>query len=172
MIKKSRIDSLHTLQKSLSEAPDAPLLHNGQYKVPITRTPEVEESIAALNPNFKPPATWRARSVALKDRSKLNAAPLPQELDAILRPYQKIGVSWLHHLFTHQLGGILADEMGLGKTIQALALLASLRIQRSPNSPRLSLRACAACTKRWTTPPKLWLLLSVLPGAARHRPAR
>jgi len=150
LIKKSSIDSLHTLQKSLSESPDAPLLHNGQYKVPITRTPEVEESIAALNPNFKPPATWRARSAALKDRSKLIAAPLPQELEAILRPYQKIGVSWLHHLFTHRLGGILADEMGLGKTLQALALLASLRSQRPPNSPGLSLVVCpASLVENW-----------------------
>ncbi|MGY8694650.1 MAG: hypothetical protein ACKVGW_10700, partial [Verrucomicrobiia bacterium] len=64
LIKKSRIDSLHTLQKSLAESPDAPLLHNGKYKIPFTRTPEVEETIAELNPNFKPPSTWRARSVA------------------------------------------------------------------------------------------------------------
>lgn len=150
LIKKNRIDSLHTLQKSLSESPDAPLLHNGNYKIPITRTPEVEENIVALNPNFKPPATWRARSIALNDRSKLKAVPLPEQLEATLRPYQKIGVSWLKHLFTHQLGGILADEMGLGKTLQALALLANLKTERTPQSPRLSLVVCpASLVENW-----------------------
>lgn len=150
LFKKSSIDSLHTLQKSLAESPDAPLLHNGKYKIPFTRTPEVEETIAELNPNFKPPSTWRARSVALKDRSKLKPATLPENLEATLRPYQKIGTSWLLHLFTHQLGGILADEMGLGKTLQALALLANLQIDRTPLSPRLSLVVCpASLVENW-----------------------
>jgi non-specific serine/threonine protein kinase len=42
---------------------------------------------------------------------------------ATLRPYQKLGVSWLQQLNRLQLGGILADDMGLGKTIQVIALL-------------------------------------------------
>lgn len=40
-----------------------------------------------------------------------------------LRPYQEIGLSWLHFLGRAQLGGCLADDMGLGKTIQLLAYL-------------------------------------------------
>lgn len=40
-----------------------------------------------------------------------------------LRPYQEIGLSWLHFLGRTQLGGCLADDMGLGKTIQVLAYL-------------------------------------------------
>jgi len=43
-----------------------------------------------------------------------------------LRPYQKVGLKWLWHLFSYDLSGILADDMGLGKTHQAMALLASV----------------------------------------------
>ena len=47
----------------------------------------------------------------------------PQHLNATLRPYQKIGVSWLYFLNELGLGACLADDMGLGKTIQIISLL-------------------------------------------------
>jgi SNF2 family DNA or RNA helicase len=50
-------------------------------------------------------------------------------LEAVLRPYQREGVGWLHFLRTNGFGGILADEMGLGKTVQVLALFRSLKGQ-------------------------------------------
>ena len=40
-----------------------------------------------------------------------------------LRPYQRVGVSWLATLRRFGLGGCLADDMGLGKTPQTIALL-------------------------------------------------
>jgi superfamily II DNA or RNA helicase len=48
-------------------------------------------------------------------------------LNATLRPYQHVGVRWLHLLSTLGLGACLADDMGLGKTMQVLALLLVLR---------------------------------------------
>jgi SNF2 family DNA or RNA helicase len=47
----------------------------------------------------------------------------PADLHATLRPYQQIGLRWLHLLSRLRLGACLADDMGLGKTIQVLALL-------------------------------------------------
>jgi SNF2 family DNA or RNA helicase len=47
-------------------------------------------------------------------------------LNSALRPYQKIGVSWLWFLYHHKLSGLLCDDMGLGKTHQAMALLAAI----------------------------------------------
>src|SRR5205814_5423995 len=44
-----------------------------------------------------------------------------------LRPYQQVGVRWLHLLSTLGLGACLADDMGLGKTMQVLALLLILK---------------------------------------------
>ena len=63
----------------------------------------------------------------LRDLSALPSPKLNESLDNTLRPYQKIGVAWLLHLYNNQLGGILADEMGLGKTLQTLAFLSTLR---------------------------------------------
>ena len=53
-----------------------------------------------------------------------------QELRGLLRPYQRVGVRWLHLLSSLGLGACLADDMGLGKTIQVLSLLLVLRRAR------------------------------------------
>ncbi|MBG28416.1 MAG: serine/threonine protein kinase [Opitutae bacterium] len=129
LLPKSKVEKFHLLQRRLAGNPQAPLLGHGKFPVSKVRVPEAEEMIAELDPNFKPPETWKALGVALRDLSQLKPAPLSQELDACLRPYQKIGVAWMLHLFTHKLGGILADEMGLGKTVQALALIEGLQSQ-------------------------------------------
>ena len=58
-------------------------------------------------------------------RQKVLATPeSPPEMAAILRPYQRRGVEWMHHLCEVDCHGLLADEMGLGKTLQVLSLLA------------------------------------------------
>lgn len=51
---------------------------------------------------------------------QLSSAPLPFDLTATLRPYQRQGVDWLGFLKLAGLGGVLADDMGLGKTLQAI----------------------------------------------------
>ncbi len=45
------------------------------------------------------------------------------EVRAVLRDYQRDGLSWMDFMRRARLGGVLADDMGLGKTLQALALL-------------------------------------------------
>ncbi len=52
-------------------------------------------------------------------------------LQGTLRPYQQIGVRWLHFLSSLGLGACLADDMGLGKTIQVLALLLVFQRERT-----------------------------------------
>ncbi len=74
----------------------------------------------------KAPAVWRERAAKQSGEAKLECPPLG-ELEAVLRPYQKQGVAWLHFLRTNDFSGILADEMGLGKTLQTLAFLNTLR---------------------------------------------
>jgi len=54
---------------------------------------------------------------------RLPSAPLPEGLDAVLRPYQRHGVDWLGFLKSAGLGGVLADDMGLGKTLQTICSL-------------------------------------------------
>ena len=61
-------------------------------------------------------------------QSVLAAPPAPPALPELLRPYQRRGVEWMHHLCDVGCHGLLADEMGLGKTLQVLSLLAVRRI--------------------------------------------
>lgn len=114
-------------QQALTGDPSVSLAPRQTRRIPAARAAEADEILAELAPDFQPPATWKARSTALKDLSSLQPAPVPPALDALLRPYQRLGVAWLWHLYRHELGGILADEMGLGKTLQALALILALR---------------------------------------------
>jgi len=58
-------------------------------------------------------------------RSVFEPPPIPPALPELLRPYQRRGVEWLHHLCEVGCHGLLADEMGLGKTLQVLSLLAA-----------------------------------------------
>jgi len=61
--------------------------------------------------------TWR--------QSVLTATAVTPVLPDLLRPYQRRGVEWMHHLCDVGCHGLLADEMGLGKTLQVLTLLAA-----------------------------------------------
>ncbi|MCC7380279.1 MAG: DEAD/DEAH box helicase [Deltaproteobacteria bacterium] len=65
----------------------------------------------------------RAALERLRDPGATGAADPGTSLKAELRPYQRVGVRWLHLLDQLGLGGCLADDMGLGKTIQVIALL-------------------------------------------------
>jgi non-specific serine/threonine protein kinase len=72
-------------------------------------------------------------------------------LKATLRPYQQIGVRWLHLLSALGLGACLADDMGLGKTMQVLALL--LVLQRNGERERRTslLVAPASLLANWAS---------------------
>jgi hypothetical protein len=71
---------------------------------------------------------WLARTLAgLRDPARLARLDPGHSLKATLRPYQQVGVRWLHLLSSLGLGACLADDMGLGKTMQVLALLLILR---------------------------------------------
>jgi SNF2 family DNA or RNA helicase len=59
----------------------------------------------------------------LRDFNGIEDVPVPQNLQATLRGYQKSGLNWLQFLREYSFAGILADDMGLGKTIQTLAHL-------------------------------------------------
>jgi len=62
----------------------------------------------------------------------LTPATVAPALPEILRPYQRRGVEWLHHLCDAGCHGLLADEMGLGKTLQVLSLLAARPVTDRP----------------------------------------
>lgn len=49
--------------------------------------------------------------------------PLPQNLNATLRPYQHRGFSWMYRNAKIGFGSVIADDMGLGKTLQVITVL-------------------------------------------------
>lgn len=69
------------------------------------------------------PVSFDRLEPLLADFEKLEAVPLPEDLDATLREYQERGVNWLCFLRNAGLGAVLADDMGLGKTLQTICAL-------------------------------------------------
>ena len=69
---------------------------------------------------------------------------LPQNLNANLREYQKVGVQWLKMLDYYDLGGILADDMGLGKTVQLLCVICSY-VENNGKKPSLVVCPSSLC---------------------------
>lgn len=53
-----------------------------------------------------------------------------KSFNAILRPYQHTGFSWLSYMQKLGFGACLADDMGLGKTVQIIAFLEKLRVEK------------------------------------------
>jgi non-specific serine/threonine protein kinase len=71
---------------------------------------------------------WLAETLrGLRSPESLSRVHPGAALKATLRPYQEVGVRWLHLLARLRLGACLADDMGLGKTIQVLSLLLVLQ---------------------------------------------
>ena len=68
-----------------------------------------------------------------------------------LRPYQQVGVRWLHLLTKLGLGACLADDMGLGKTIQVLALLLLLKRESGANPKPSLLIVPASLLANWAS---------------------
>ena len=145
LLEPAKLERLAAAQSALSGTPGSGVSTRRTHRISSARVSEAQEILENLSPGFQPPETWRTRSEALRDLSRLTPVPVPRTFDAQLRPYQRLGAAWLWHLHRHELGGILADEMGLGKTLQALALLTSLHSQPSTrDTRRASLVVCPA----------------------------
>ena len=63
----------------------------------------------------------------LREISREKEIPVPDDIRAELRPYQKRGYSWLMKNFRLGLGSLIADDMGLGKTLQVITALDELK---------------------------------------------
>lgn len=103
-----RLESIKAWQKSVAETHSdgalSPylifsLFNDARFK--LTLSPELEN--------------WR--------KGVMTPSAVDKPLPEILRPYQRRGVEWLHHLCDVGCHGLLADEMGLGKTVQVVSLL-------------------------------------------------
>jgi superfamily II DNA or RNA helicase len=96
---------------------------NERGELPAAAAPDLARLCEALN-HPPPPSFGRLRAL-IEGFDSIPAADLPEDLTAILRPYQALGVNWLAFLSNANLGAMLADDMGLGKTLQALCVVKS-----------------------------------------------
>jgi len=99
---EKELNSYELLQAALSE----------EYQgARITLTDEVRDIIQELSSNAD--------------------IPLPEGLNAQLRPYQQRGFSWMYRNSRIGFGSIIADDMGLGKTLQVIAMLLKLKEEKA-----------------------------------------
>jgi superfamily II DNA or RNA helicase len=101
-------------------------------ELPAWALPDVAALCQALE-QPPPPAFERLRAL-VEGFAGLPDEPLPADLHATLRDYQRDGVRWLSFLRRVELGGLLADDMGLGKTLQALCAMEGRTLVVAPTS--------------------------------------
>jgi len=93
---------------------------------------------------------WLAEILSdLRSPAALAGADPGRDLHGTLRPYQVVGVRWLHLLSRLGLGACLADDMGLGKTVQVLALLLVARRETGAKREPCLLVAPASILANW-----------------------
>ena len=94
--------------------------------------------------------SWLAETLkGLRSPDMLAKVDPGRDLKGTLRPYQDVGVRWLHLLSQLGLGACLADDMGLGKTIQILSLLLVCRSQSKGKLRPSLLVAPASLLANW-----------------------
>ena len=74
----------------------------------------------------------------------------PDNLHAVLRPYQARGFSWLMKNIRLGIGALLADDMGLGKTLQVIAMLLQLKNDGEFNAQKALVVVPTTLITNWT----------------------
>jgi superfamily II DNA or RNA helicase len=105
---------------------------DAERRVPTALLPELGTLAQSLG--LERPAGLTRLKPLLEDFAGVPSAPLPDDLRAELRPYQRFGVDWLVFLRDAGLGAVLADDMGLGKTLQTICALNGRTLVVCPKS--------------------------------------
>jgi len=101
-------------------------------ELPAAALPDLARLCQALD--HPPPPSFAGLRALVDGFEHVPEAPLPADLTATLRPYQREGVSWLAFMSRAGLGAMLADDMGLGKTLQALCAAGAPTLVVAPAS--------------------------------------
>ncbi|WP_066296932.1 DEAD/DEAH box helicase [Bacillus sp. FJAT-29937] len=80
---------------------------------------------------------WKQMVKQLRDVKDIPLEEVPSAFQGDLRPYQKLGMSWLLFLRKYGFGACLADDMGLGKTIQLISYLLKVKEEEADSGPAL-----------------------------------
>lgn len=96
-------------------------LDNGKLKRPLWNLANIDkDTFAGLPVTFTMSKKLTEIRQQMLGEKEIEFSPIPQEIQADLRPYQVEGVRWVERIRKMYLNGVLADDMGLGKTLQAI----------------------------------------------------
>ena len=99
-------------------------LETGEVKIPVYRSFYLNQLLKQLKDTNISKNDEYKKLISYLDKEKIEEdVKVPENLDNILRYYQKTGFKWLKNIDNYKFGGILADDMGLGKTIQMLSII-------------------------------------------------
>lgn len=123
----------------------------GEYKgAPVELTDEVRELIRQF--------------------TSQSIIPLPESINAQLRPYQERGFSWMYRNMKIGFGSIIADDMGLGKTLQVITLLAKMKEEGAMDKKKALVVVPTGLLHNWQSEVKRFapqLTTAVYHGTAR-----
>lgn len=104
-----------------------PVIKHGRIKKEQVTIPgwimlslEKGEARSVLEPSLS--EDWRRNWLLWQDEQHV-VFPVPERVQATLRPYQHKGFEWMALLSEIGAGACLADDMGLGKTLQTITFL-------------------------------------------------
>ena len=125
-------------------------LKEGTVILPSYRSLYLDKLVKGLkNVEIQTDLTYQEMVAKLKENQNITTLEIPQNLNAQMRNYQKVGYQWLKMLDEYQFGGILADDMGLGKTIQMLAMILAY-VNENKKNTMPSLVVCpSSLTLNW-----------------------
>ena len=118
--------------------------------LPSYRSLYLEKILGMLkNVEVNKSASYQNIVEELKENQTNFSFALPENLNAQMRTYQKIGYQWLKTLDKYGFGGVLADDMGLGKTLQILAVILCY-VNENKEKAKPSLVVCpSSLTLNW-----------------------
>lgn len=118
------VDAIETARDVFSDCTVGPGDAPGSFRMNNIQSAYVQSALESLDGvDVESSSEWVRQAQLQNRKTRLEPVPLDDQLDRILRGYQKEGVYWLRFLECSGFCGILADEMGLGKTLQTLAWL-------------------------------------------------
>jgi superfamily II DNA or RNA helicase len=127
------------LREQLAPLADLAHVSRGKWEVSAAAAP-VLDGLAEAGAEVEAPLDWRRLAGRIREAQRMEV-PVPADLKAELRDYQREGFTWMARLTAWGGGGCLADDMGLGKTLQALALL----LHRAGAGPALVVAPTSVC---------------------------
>ncbi len=141
------IDFIDSLSKGMGITYEE--LEKGELKLPIYRSLYLDRILESIKKTkISKNEEYKSLINKIEDKNFNEEIVLPQNLNAELRNYQKVGYEWLKVIDSYNFGGILADDMGLGKTIQLLSVV--LNYVQNEKSPKPTIVVCpSSLTLNW-----------------------